>query len=255
MATLAPQTNFNQVVEKINGYILARSEPNELDRLRLEREVDKVKRVAPAEGWLLSAMLAAITWDKEAVLKDACNAIRLSPRDVDVMLASSHCYWLVGMFDQACKLADQALELSPNNADAINAVIENAIFLGEYTKAIRLIDNAASVGVEAERDRGGLARTLKDMDDAKVSENRVQREAQMALTLMADQHVRLHSVRFKPWRNPETLEYHFSAIYVFFGEYDREIALEKAFAEILMDDPEWDPNRLSSEFLAEKHPR
>lgn len=245
-----PQTNFNALTDVINAHMRNGAGPGEFELRRLEREIQKVKDVSALQGWKLSAMLASVTWNKEKVLHDTAVALKLAPQDINTLLLVGQCLWNSGLFDQAVEVGERAYELAPNNAQAVTAAIENAMCFGNYDRAVAIQQAAQSMGVSLGASFPDVAVNVNNLAAMNLSLDRVRTEASMALAVMAAHKIRVHMVRSRSWKNPEVPENHFVVIYVFHGTLEQEMMLEKALVGELIDDQDWDPNRLSTEFMA-----
>lgn len=250
-----PQTIYNQLVESINVYMNSDSIPTEFELRSLKRQIEKLKKVDPIEGWLTAAMLSAWQWDTESTSYNANAAVSLAPRDHAVLEVASRCLWNAGLYDESSRLIGIAESISPNSVSIVDANIERNIAFGKLNKAAELVRDAITKGVKPRTSLDYLQKNLRNLEESEISEHRVQIEAGFVMEVMAENHARINNVKFIPWTDPETQKKCLSVSYGFHGTISQELSLEKALVSRLICDPEWDPDLLSTEFEAEPFPQ
>lgn len=250
MATLNPQTTYNDLIEVINQYMVAGTAPNEFETRRLRREAEKLKSVNPTEGWLISAMIASIRWERETLISSAQNAVATAPGSVDVLVSASQCLWSAGCHELAYKFLKRALTVAPNNKLALQSMVEQLMCRAHFTEAIAITESAKSMGVELDSDLPAYQIKQSKMLEIGITEERLQHEAALAVGLMSERRLRPISISITPWVDPDSGDLQFSFAYLFLGTVQQEIELENSLAEVLSQDEEWNPNLLSTEFEA-----
>lgn len=245
-----PATIHNELVTEINSYMNSDAQPSEFELRRLKRRIEDLKRVAPVEGWLISGMLSACTWDVDATLLNVQNAIKIAPSDTDVLVTAARCLWNVGQYQQSDELLSRALSIAPNHGKALDSVVYGLIAFARFHEAMQIKDKARTMGVETYPEPPQLDFLDSQLEQAGVTAERLQTEAALAMSVLAEHQVRLRTVRLSPWFDPEDNALRISLIYAFYGTIQQELALEKAMAVQLADDIHWDATRLSTEFEA-----
>ena len=255
MTAANPATTHNELVTEINSYMDSDEHPSELALRRLKRRIEDLKRVAPAEGWLVSGMLSTYEWDGSATLLNIQNAIQFAPNDVDVLVTAGRCLWNLGQYDESDRLLSRARSIAPNHGRALDFAVYGMIAFARFHEAMKLKSKAKSMGVEIHPKLPEMELLESQLEQAGVTAERLQTEAALAMSVLAKHHVRLRTVQLHPWFDPDDGALHISLIYAFHGTVQQELELEKAMAVQLADDIHWDTSRLSTEFEAQAYPQ
>lgn len=256
MTAPKPATTYNSLVDTVNVYMKSGKSPSELELRRIFREIEKLKKADPIEGWLVAGMISAWQWDAASTVHNTDVAVRIAPRDVGTLRVASRCLWNAGLYEKANALTERASLLSPRDPSILVAEIERNIAFGRLSKVSNFVKDATTMGLQLRTNYYlNIDKHVDALRVAGIEESRLEREAALAMEVLADHHVRIDSVKLRPWRDPENGAMHFSMAYVFYGTMEQELELEGALAIKLMDDPEWDPDRLSTEFEYEPYPQ
>lgn len=117
----SPQTITNNLIEKISSYNLDNL-PSEFELKSLLRDADKLKKVSPAEGWMLLGMIHSLSDYSEESIYAFENALALSTNQFNLVLKNYiGSLEYLGKFEDICDLLKKYI--SDDNHDLISSAI------------------------------------------------------------------------------------------------------------------------------------
>ncbi len=105
MTIAKPLTTYNELAEALTALTSNNhfSDPSQFEWRRIERKIQQLKSVEPAEGWTMLAVLNSTSGNKEEVLKCTAEAFHYQVSDSDILnIISAHLN--VGEFSEALNL-------------------------------------------------------------------------------------------------------------------------------------------------------
>lgn len=246
MASGKPETITRQLFEKVAQLFISSEPVSDFAVAQMKREAEKLQGVDAVEASIVKSGIAAFLWNADEANYWVRNAISLRESTVNYHNASVTMRAL-NDFEAARDYSLASYRCAPNSADTASKAISTLMMSGNFSDALAIaIPHVGSMSEIAE-----VAEEIESLQQAMgaigITEDRIKKEMQAAFKVAANRKVRVKTVGHNIVSDPDGGLGIYIPI-VFIGDFSTENALEDDFASILVDDPEWDPVKLSIEF-------
>ncbi|MCL4525144.1 MAG: hypothetical protein M1492_01365 [Gammaproteobacteria bacterium] len=129
-----PASKSNEIVDKINGMVLRGVRSNELEIQRLRREIEKVRRIDAAEGFMLEGMLAVFLHDADAVKSAYEKSVRRSGGDPLILENYARSLFLLGDSHKSVEI----VRTLPPTLLTMHLALHNGAYRTAYEKSVAL---------------------------------------------------------------------------------------------------------------------
>lgn len=246
MAQAQRLTTSNALFDQVQSFVDHPEQATEFGLLRIEREADRLASVDAADASLIKAAIAALRWDKQGVDYWVDNALRLS-RSPQNLINSAVSKGLVCDFRAGADLAVEAFTKQSNDLDAAIRACEALFLNARYEEAIVIAEKFGNASKEFEDLFRQATAALSSIKEIGLELNEVQRQLEIGVRTASEMRVRVKSVEAFTVRDFDDGDRLVVRINVK-GDINIEIALDEALVIKFLDDPKWDPMKLSIEF-------
>lgn len=246
MAQAQRLTTSNALFDQVQSFVDHPEQATEFGLLRIEREADRLASVDAADASLIKAAVAALRWDKQGVDYWVDNALRLS-RSAQNLINSAVSKGLVGDFRVGADFALEAFTKQSNDLDAAVRACGALVFSARYEEAIVIAEKFKGASKEFESLFTQATVALNSIKKIGLELNEVRRQVEIGVCTASEMRVRVKSVEAFPVNDFEDGDRLVVGIN-FQGDIQKELALDEALVVKFLDDPKWDPMKLSIEF-------
>lgn len=209
---------------------------------RLERGADKLASVDVVTSSILRSALTALEWEFDETQYWIQNALK-NDRSSLTLLNSAISNTLLSQFDNVVELSAESIRLSPKNTHDVKQAASHLANRGYFLESIMALEALDANDEESSELLENVKTVASYLDIAEVAQERVVDEMRKAYAVAFSQKKRISACI------PSVDEDSCLVIKLAFeGGLDDEFALERSFAEVLSNDPIWDPLKLSVEF-------
>jgi hypothetical protein len=244
-----PATAGKNIFERLYLFFTSGQAPTAFDLRRLEREAGELERIGEwSDAYIVRSGLAALQWDLEQAVNWVERALIADPTATVACNASITMRYL-NRCDLAVPYALRAAEIAPLDFGIIDHVVAVLAADGRLHEAQAKADEyiarrgAVEEGRDFEFHPGAF---VEAMDGLGISEQRLQREIRAGLGILTEEGRRHDGVGFEIVPEPDGGAA-LSVALTFLGDHEDEMRLEAKFAALLINEPGWDPCRLSVE--------
>lgn len=239
MTAPRPQTIGDRLVTEAFHHLRQNSTPTDFEMRRMARDAGKLDAVSPIEGAMAFAAIAAIKWDTAEVEAQIERMLSID-RSPTALFNSALIFHTVNDSDRASELFREAWQKAPADATFQGGYFATLVRSGRLLDAHEFAGKVALQGEEKE-EAATLARTVRTLEKAGLTQERIAGELAVTLRMMTDHRVRSQRSGFGTQLDPESGASSLVAIVDFVGDYDDETTLTAAMAERLIDMPGWNP--------------
>lgn len=241
-----PQTIAGTLLNEVQVYVDHPEQVTEFGLRKLEREADRLLKADAATGSTVKAAIAAFRWDAEAVEYWTDRALRLG-RSYSVLANGAINKGLVGQVREAADLAVEAMQYANNDADAALRTCHTLMFDARFEEALSLSDKFSRCTEELEKLALHAESALESLTLLGIDQAEVRHQVEIGALVAKDHQVRITAIEAFGVDDFEDGGRFVASLHVV-GDIHTEIAMDEALAEKFLDDPNWDPMRLSVEF-------
>lgn len=253
MTTAAPATIANDLLAQLEHLFGSDATPSPLVLARLERDATALQKRDAVHASMVRAGIAALKWDFEETQRWVNNSLRLDS-SVPCLTNSALTYRQFNRFDLSCELLRQCYDRAPRDGVVVSAYLESLHGCGRFVQSTAVYQLAQKQGVEIKDHRLNDERSIRFMTEAGIAAARLEFEVQCALQVLARNHKRTTVSELNLFEDPDgvpclVLQYFFS------GDFMEEMRMESELAQLLADEPGWNPCTLSVElkYAVESH--
>ncbi len=245
MTFVRRQTVASELFSELEVLFRQDAVPDNFTLARLERQAAALQQADAADASMVRAGIAALRWDTDKVDYWIKNALLLDNSIPNIENAALNWRQVVRM-DKANELLLQCYEAAPRDTDVVNNAIESLGWNGQFIRAAEVIRKAVLDGIKLDADGLDPTGYLQDMQELDIDPNRIEFEIQSAYRVLANNCRRMQAFRIQTYTDHDGD----SSIVVqlaFYGTLDDELRFESQLAELLSDEPGWNPCRLTTE--------
>ncbi|MBP7645352.1 MAG: hypothetical protein KA751_01195 [Comamonas sp.] len=233
-------------MEEVQLYVLHPEKINTFGLRKLEHQAGILAKTDAAASSTVRAAIAAFRWDAEGVEYWTNNALKLEKSFATLTNAAVN-KGLVGDVRAAAEYALEAFHLATSDANAASNACDALMFDGRFDEALaianRFINSSDAFGVIA-KDASAALDALAKLE---IEQDEVRRQIEIGVHVAANLHTTVSAIENFVVNDYEDGSRFVISLHVI-GDIHKEIALDEALVEKLLDDPMWDPMKLSIEF-------
>lgn len=221
----------------------------EFDLRKLDREADQLSRIDATVGSVVKAAVAAFRWDVEKVVYWSDNAIRLH-KSFFTLSNAAVSRRMVGDIRASADLAVESFEYTNRGAEAALIVLDALLLNARFAEVLQFAADAldkSTISSELFEHVEYARQAVNDLNQLGIDQEEVCERIEIGSSLCAEHQVRIKSLSTYLVPDYEDGD-RFVASLNFSGDIHKEIALDGALVEKFLDDPTWDPMKLSVEF-------
>jgi hypothetical protein len=129
-----PARKSKEIVDKINGIVLRGARPDELGIQRLRREIENVRQIYAADGFMLEGMLAVFLHDADAVKSAYEKSVRCSGGDPLILENYARSLFLLGDSHKSVEI----VRTLPSTLSTMYLALHNGAYRTAYEKSVAL---------------------------------------------------------------------------------------------------------------------
>jgi hypothetical protein len=239
-------TTANGLLEEVQLYVYQPERVTDFGLRKLDREADKLAAVDAATAYTIKAAISALRWDIESVNHWTNVALRLEKSYQSLINAAINMR-LIGDVSASADLALEAFQQSSSDADAADMVCRALMLDARFEEAFEISHSFKNSKDSLLKTSNEAGRAIADLARLQIAQDDVRRHVEAGALVAAERHVQIKAIENFASDDVEDGERFVVSIH-FSGDISKEIELDEAIVEKFLDDPEWDPMRLSLEF-------
>lgn len=246
MAQAQRLTKANHLLEEVQLLVDQPENVTPFGLRRLDREADKLAEVDAAMAYTIKAAISALEWDADSVRRWTNAALGLD-RTYGSLVNAAINLRLIGDISASADLALEALTLAKDDADAAESVCSALMWDARFEEVLSISrrfkesnDSLSTIAEEA-------AKAIEKLARLKISQQKIRRYIKTGLEVAMESRMQVKAVENYAIHDIEDGD-RFVVSIQFAGDIRNEIEMDNAIVEKFLDDPSWDPMRLSVEF-------
>lgn len=239
-------TTANNLLAEVQLYVYQPERVTDFGLRKLEREADKLAAIDAVTAYTIKAGISALRWDAESATHWT-NAALLLERSFQSLANASINQRLIGDTRASADLALEAFQLARNDADAAEVVCSALMLDARFDEAFSISRSFGNSKETLFQTAEEARNTIDDLVRLHLAQDEVRRHVEVGVKVAAEKRVRIKAIERYVVDDIEDGE-RFVVSMHFSGDIYKEIELDEAIVEKFLDDPEWDPMRLSLEF-------
>lgn len=241
-----PATAGTELFDRLHLFLAQGGVPTIFDIRRLERDIAALEKADIGEAYIARSGLCAITWDVEqatAWVERACTVDGAYETSLNAGITLRY----LNRSDLAVDYALQAVQRAPLSLNAANFATVTLAGDGRLQQAVE-VQRAFAKRVPDHHEFSFDAEAFfAAFQEAGVSEGQLQAEIRAAMRVLSAERVRHSSLTYGYSVEPDGGRMLTVAV-EFPGSIEDELRLEGMLAARLVDQPGWNPCKLSVEF-------
>ena len=248
MTAAQPQSIADPLLDRLESLFRLDRPVTIFDIAPVEKSAEQLRKADPAAACLVKAGVAALKWDIDGVKRETDNANRLDPNSATLLMNSALSFKLINNLVAAENYAQLALLCATNDIQIVKEAIDCCLAVGSIKQALRIIKTREHMHLDVKQLADSINDLVISMEHIGVSEEQLKTEISIALELLTLKKIRFKKVTVEKIIFYDDGESQITAVIQFVGNFQTEMELESAFAERLIDLPNWDLSKLNTEF-------
>jgi hypothetical protein len=131
--TAKPATIAGDILERLNRAVASGQSPDQMTVARLRRDIDSLRAVDPALGWVALSAVESALFDDDAAVHAARQAVSLAPARSEVALNGSLSLTRVGRYVEAFEILHNTASRVRGDALLWERYADVAYFVGRFS--------------------------------------------------------------------------------------------------------------------------
>ncbi len=245
MTFAVPRTVAGELFAQLEHLFNSNDVPDQFTVARLTREAAALQMVDAAEASMVKAGIAALGWKFEDAQRWLENSLRLDG-SIANKLNAALTYRQLNRLDLTAQLGVECYQMAPKDPTVVNAVLESLCTSGQLTRALEIYRQAQRDGIKIEDGILTPVHIVEHIAELDIHPDRVEFEVRSAEQVLAQNRKRVLTFEYEKYEDHDEA----SSLVIrigFEGDIADELRMESELAQVLAQEPGWNPCLLSTE--------